>query len=345
MKVNVVIPFTCLTGGIRVIFLYGNYLVSQGHEVKFYVPMKAYKFKLNTFGRIKFSLGNTIKRRTKVKWFDCKFKIKLVPWISDKYIKDADISIATAWPVAYDVNALSDSKGKKVYFIQGYEVWSGDEKEVENSYRLDLNRITITNELREKLKEKFNVDSKVIYNGMFENEYIQGKKVSNEKIRILMLYSPMENKGSKEGIQVLKKIKANNDVDVCLFGFKKEGDIPSDFTFYENPEREVLIDLYRKSDIYVFPSKEESWGLPVIEAMANKCAVVGNSVGALKEIGVNNVNSMIVKNYDDMEEKIVELINNRDKLKALQEEGYRTVQELNWNNSFREFEKYLENLL
>ena len=33
MKINFVIPFKRLSGGIRVVFLYANYLVGKGHDV------------------------------------------------------------------------------------------------------------------------------------------------------------------------------------------------------------------------------------------------------------------------------------------------------------------------
>ena len=33
MKINFIIPFKRLSGGIRVVYIYANYLVSQGHDV------------------------------------------------------------------------------------------------------------------------------------------------------------------------------------------------------------------------------------------------------------------------------------------------------------------------
>ena len=112
MKINIFVPFTSLTGGIRVIFLYANYFTSKGHDVICYVPMKAYKFSNQPILKVlKKSLGNTFKRGTKVKWFNCNFKIKLVPLMNNTFVRDADISIATAWPTAYDLNSLKDTKG------------------------------------------------------------------------------------------------------------------------------------------------------------------------------------------------------------------------------------------
>lgn len=346
MKINFILPFTALTGGIRVIFLYANYLIEQGHDVVCYVPMKAYKFNNNIFQVIKASIGNTFKRGTSVEWFDCKFKVKLVPIICNKYIRNANITIATAWPTAIDVYKLNKYKGKKIYFIQDYEIWSGRTTDVDKSYMLDLNRLVISKKLNCILKNKFSVDSNIIYNGLDSDEFILGEKIINTKKTILMLYNEAPNKGTNEGISVLKRIYKKYDTRIILFGAKVSKSIPKEFEFYENPSRTLLMNLYRESDIYVFPSKNESWGLPVMEAMANKCAVVGNKVGCLEELGIDNENALIVEelNYDLMLSKIQWLINNESELKRIQNNGYMLAKKFQWSKSFKLFEEYLVNI-
>ncbi|MBC5628067.1 glycosyltransferase family 4 protein [Clostridium sp. NSJ-6] len=346
MKINIIIPFTYLTGGIRVIFLYANYLSKKGYDVCVYVPMVAYKFNHNNIKRLKMSLINTIKRRSKVEWFNCNFTIKLIPKINNLFLRNADRVIATAWPTAVDVSKLDKSKGEKVYLIQDYEIWSGDPNEVDSTFNLPLNRIVITKTLQDLIKEKFNADSTIIYNGLDENEFLLGEKVTNSTKNILMLYNEAENKGSIEGIEILKQIKEKYNVNIKLFGFKYGFNIPNQFEFYENPSREKLLSLYRESDIYVFPSKHEAWGLPVMEAMANKCAVVGNNVGCLKEIATDNLNSLLIENcnYKDMKFKIEGLLNDNEKLKKIQDNGYELAKKFKWINSFEKFESFLSNL-
>lgn len=347
VKINIILPFTFLTGGIRVIFLYANYLTQKGHDVVCYVPMKAYKFNKGNIKMIKSSIGNTFIRGHKVKWFECRFKIKLIPIINNKFIRKADISIATAWPTAYDVYYLDVNRGKKVYFIQDYEIWSGEKEKVDKSYQLDLNRITITNRLKTLLENKFNSKSTVIYNGLDKDEFLVGDKKHNLKISILMLYNNSENKGAKEGVEILKEISNKYDVDIKLFGYTNPNNLPENFKFYENPTRKTLINLYRDSDIYLFTSKFESWGLPVMEAMANKCAVVGNNTGCLAEIGINNINSIIIDNcdYKEMKFQLENLLNDTERLSIIQQNGYELATKYEWEDSFKKFEKYLKNLL
>lgn len=351
MKINVLIPFTSLTGGLRVIFLYSNYLIEQGHEVVCYVPMKAYKF--NNKGikgflkTAKFSLGNTFVRKNEVNWFDNKFSIKLVPTLKEKYIEDGDVTIATAWPTAYNLNEYSSRKGKKVYFVQDYEIWSGDVKDVEGSYKLPLNKVTITNKLSKQLKSRFNVDSEIIYNGIDENEILKENKQINKNKVIAMLYNESPNKGAKEAIEILRRIKNEyENLQIILFGYKKGEQIPENFEFYENPQRDQLISIYRKADIYLFPSKHEAWGLPVIEAMASKCAVVGMNVGCIEELCTDGKNALIAESndYEELEKKLRIVIEDDNIINTIGLEGYELAKTHTWKVSFEKFEKYLINI-
>ncbi|MTV91305.1 glycoside hydrolase, partial [Streptococcus pneumoniae] len=80
MKINFILPFKRMTGGIRVIYTYANYLIDQGHDVVCYVPMISYRGRNQTiFYRIKASLGNTLKNDN---WFDKKFDLKRIPVVS-----------------------------------------------------------------------------------------------------------------------------------------------------------------------------------------------------------------------------------------------------------------------
>lgn len=341
MKINFVVPSTVLGGGIRVIFLYSNYLVSKGHDVVVYVPMLAYRPGKN-FPIIKTSIANTFKRGTKVSWMECSFKVKLAFCIRDKFIRDADVTIASAWFTADDVYHLSPRKGKKAYFIQDYEIWNQDENKVDATYRLNMNRIVITKALKELLYNKFKVDSTVIYNGLFESEYIQTEKIMNKKRSIIMLCNVASYKGGRKGIEILERIRQKYDARIILFGINKPGGIPENFEFYVQPERKKLIALYQASDILLFPSLQEAWGLTAMEAMASKCAVVGNNTGCLKELCTDGEEALIEEfDFDGLERKVEQLINDDELLRMIQENGYQLALKLKWENSFEKLENYL----
>lgn len=352
MRINFIIPFTNLTGGIKVIFEYCNRLKEVGHEINIYVPMKAYKFNNSGisgfFKTLKSSIGNTFIRGKKVKWFNLNCKIKLVPYIADKYIEDADICVATAWPTAYDVEKLCDSKGKKVYFIQGYEVWSGNKEEVENSYKLSLNQIVITKSLKDIMNNKFKKNAIIIYNGIDKNDIYFDNKFSCKDVIISIMYHELEIKGFKDGVSAIELVREKYPkISVKAFGTKRGEGIPDYIEFYENPTREELKQIYIDSDIYVFPSRSESWGLTVIESMACKCAVVGTNTGVISEIGINNKNCLISEPMDikSLADNIITLIED-DKLKRIiSNNGYNLALSLEWNKSVKKMEEFFENLI
>lgn len=342
-KINVIIPSTVLGGGIRIIFTYCNYLVSQGYDVWVYVPclfawddIKSGKINLKT------SLANTFKRGTNISWFDNLFKVKLAWRITDKYVRDADVVIATAWFTARNVYNLSERKGKKVYFIQDYEIWHQNKETVDATYKLDMTRICITQSLADRIWKECGTTSEVVYNGIDANEFYEKDKSIHSRKTIIMLGNFADYKGGKQGITVLEKIYEKYQPRIIIFGVSRPEALPEYIEYYQSPPREKLLSLYRESDILLFPSLQEAWGLTVLEAMANKVAVVGMSTGCLEEIGIDFENALLAdKDYGKLYNKLEMLINNDELIAKLQDNGYKTAHRFTWNDSYKKFEEII----
>lgn len=350
MKINFIVPFTSKTGGIKIVFEYANRLQERGHDILIYVPIVAYKFNnKGIIGSLKMfkSTGGNIKRGTKVNWFDLKVPIKLVPFIKDKFIRNADAIIASAWPTAYDVYNLNKNKGNKFYFIQGYEIWSGPKDKVDGTYFLPLKQIVIANWLKVLMGKEFNnTSAEIIYNCIDFDEFNNNNKQFNNKV-ICMMHHSLECKGYKEGLKAFETIKAKfPDLKLILFGMEKGECIPKYAEFHLNPNRKELKDIYCKSDVFIFPSRFEGWGLTPLEAMACKCAVVGTNVGAIKEIGVNGENVMISEPGDisGLSENLYRILSDAKLLKDISYNGYKTVLNFSWDKSVKKFEETLKNL-
>ena len=196
------------------------------------------------------------------------------------------------------------------------------------------------------LKDHFDVDAEVIYNGLDMEEFIAEDKSLHLCPVLLMMYHEAEHKGTKSGLAVVEDLKKKYpDLKLNMFGRKKGPDIPAYAKFIENPPRELLMKMYRESDIYLFTSNREAWGLPILEAMANKCAVVGFKVGAMAEIATD-ANAVIIDNFDFSQMKVEteKLLNDKDKLQMLQEGAYNTALKFKWETQYAHFEKYLVQL-
>lgn len=353
MRINFIAPAVGNSGGMQVVFKYAYELEKKGHVVKVYAPIIPYVTKKMCFiQKIIYIVPRIFLNiyRFKVKKTPqclCRYvKWKTVMKINNKFVSDADIVIATAWPTAYDVNQLNESKGKKFYFVQDYEIWD-NKKLGEESYKLNLKKIVIADWIRNKL-EKLGIDVSnipVVYNGIDYKTYdLPRRQKKSDVFVFLMLDHTLEKKGVIYGIkafEIIKEIYPN--IKLKMFGMKKSDSVPKYVDYYENPSREKIVSLYNNADIFIFPSLEEGWGLTVIEAMASGCAVIGTNVGALLEIGNSRVNCMKSepKDINSMASNIKEIMENKSLYDFIIYNGKKTAQKLDWNKAVDCLEKFL----
>ena len=339
MRINFIIPFKRMSGGIRVIYIYANYLTSKGHDVCCYLPAISYPGKnQSALFRLKASISNAFKKEN---WFDCKFPVKVVPRISNKYIREADVVIATAWQTAYDVNRLSNNKGRKFYFVQGLETYNGDLKQIESTFSMPFSIITISNSLSRHIL-KFNSNVNVIYNGLFQSEFIDRDKRRSDTFKIMVLFHEEPSKGTDEGISIITALKEEGlNVEGIVFGRKITNKYPQYIRTYKDPERDLLKSLYTESDVFLFTSTNDAWGLTVAEAAANKCAVIGRKIGIIDEL-YDGSNFCVVTNSDEMLDAVRQFYDNHELLRSYQEKCYKTAQLLEWKHSCGKFESILE---
>lgn len=99
---------------------------------------------------------------------------------------------------------------------------------------------------------------------------------------------------------------------------------------------EELIGLYKSARMFVMPSFEEGFGMPILEAMACECPVVSSNAGSLPEVGGNACLYFNPKNTDDMVEKISMLLNNKRLRRQLIEKGFKRYTEFSWQKLARE---------
>ena len=146
MRVTFVLPFRFATGGARVVAQYAERLHRRGHAASVVFPAVPYRFRDSPrlgsglrgwLGTLASNLlpdaipsGPTVVSQA-----------SMVPMIADRFLPDADVVVATAWPTAPSVARLSRSKGVKCYLIQHRELDSGPSAAVDATYRLPLFRI------------------------------------------------------------------------------------------------------------------------------------------------------------------------------------------------------------
>ena len=266
MKINFYLPdiYRGIAGGYKVVYQYSNYLAEKGHDIHIYYNIKngynekhVPKFICRILRRILF-IGYP-------RWYKLNNNIKqsAVKNFEEKYIRDADISIATSPYTAYPVYELSKSKGKKFYFIQGYENWGNTPDEfVNKSYNLGMSNIVISKWLKEIVDKYSKKESTLIQNGIDLNTFCIKEPIENRNpYSICMLYSAGEIKGSKYGIEVIEKLKKKYpNLTVNFFSsFKRPKKLPKWINYTRNATETEVTSLLNKSAIYVCTSIEEGF--------------------------------------------------------------------------------------
>lgn len=354
MKINFIVPEIVRSGGMRVIFEYANRFTERGHEVTLFSPVIPFYIHRGKIVpsyiryQIKYAVKYLLGRNPiPPNIFERKFKIKYVPMINNFFIPDADATSATAWQTADSVYRLNAKKGKKFYLIQDYEIWYGNPEKINESYTLPLNRIVVSGYLQKLLRDKFNADSTKILIGRDYSKYKNDNKIYHIPRTILFMDHSLENKNTAGAVKIIERIKNKYpQVRVKCFGLSKFHKMPDYTEFFENPDEDTIVKLYCDSDIFLFTSLYEGFGGPPAEAMACKCAVAGNAVGALPEYTLNN-ETAILADPDKPEELyngICRLLDSETELKRISEAGYEYVKKiLNWENVIDKFEELIKN--
>ena len=90
-----------------------------------------------------------------------------------------------------------------------------------------------------------------------------------------------------------------------------------------------LSGLYQLAEIFVYPSRFEGFGIPVIEALFSETPVITSNLSCLPEAGGPDSLYINPENVDDIKAKIVFLWENEPEQKRRSEKGLEFVQKFN----------------
>lgn len=108
-----------------------------------------------------------------------------------------------------------------------------------------------------------------------------------------------------------------------------------------------LKDLYNLSDVFVFPSLWEGFGMVLIEAMYYKLPIVATDVGAIPYLIKDGQNGILIPPNDPerLASSIKKLIESPDLRRTFAEHNYMVAKKFNWDTTFSGVESYLKEKL
>lgn len=115
--------------------------------------------------------------------------------------------------------------------------------------------------------------------------------------------------------------------------------------FQSNINNIKLIQIYNESNLFVFPSFYEGFGLPVLEAMACGTPVVCSNSTSIPEVGGDAVVYCDAYDANDIKEKIELVLNDKVLQKQMIEQGLKRVKHFSWEKSADEHMQLFKEVL
>lgn len=335
-----------MTGGIRVVFEYANRLAARGHEVRvvhaYNLTGKKLPHKegwLTLAKQFKYLAGQ------RPRWFDLRVPILRVPQLSNKYVPNADIVIATANETADWVARLDSQKGEKFYFIQHFEDWARDPALVRATWKLPLKKIVIASWLQKMAAEMGEDVVAMITNGVNLDQFHWQRRRFHRQPRVLMMTHALKWKGTEDGLSAIRLARETGyQFPVTLFGaYPLKQPLPDNTRFVFAPAGQELRALYGEHDIFLSPSWSEGCQLPPMEAMACGCAVIATNVGGIPDYAIAGETALVTRpqHPEEMAAALVRLIRDPNLLWRLAIAGQKHIAQYDWEKATDMFERAL----
>lgn len=276
-----------------------------------------------------------------------KFKNWSVPVIGN--IHEYQFSTATKNPFKYFGN-FSDPLRR--YLYQNYFKFT-EKKSLKRVSSLIVN----SNFVKETVLKSYKIEPEkvhVIYYGMDKDEFTP--KVEDEiNFKILFIGGNFQRKGLPMLIKSVAKIKGKfPKVKVTVIGNDKMADkmisscekekVLKHFEFVGEVSYDKIASYYKNSSIYAMPSIMEAFGWVFLEAMASGIPVIGGNVGGTREVVSDGINGFLVKDEDELVEKLSILFTDKAIRKKFIDEGFKTVEkfspEVATRKTIEVYEKY-----
>ena len=353
MKITFIIPFPNLSGGIRVVAIYAKHLKTRGHDVLVVAARK----KKESFSQKIRSLASWPHRNLcsnfKIPYFDeIGVPLKIVGHegpVLESDLPDADIVIATWWETAEWVTTFSRDKGSKVYFLQGYEIFEYlPKKRVEATWRVPMHKIVVAQWLADLARSEYgNTAVSVVPNSVDISQFFSPPRGKQAITSVGMVYSDLPFKGCDICLAAFRiAAKKIPNLQLIAFGINKSSldlPLPAGTSYFRQPDQTFLKEIYGKCDAWLFGSRSEGFGLPILEAMACRTPVIATPAGAAPEL-VGGGGGILVppENPKEMARAIERIyyLSETD-WRAMSEAAYLRANSYSWEDATTLFEKAL----
>lgn len=295
MKITCVLPHGGLAGGVRVIAIYARALHERGHHVEIVhgkEPTGGWRDAIRHLARGRMPPRH-VRGPSHLDGLPLPVReVDLARTPLERAVPDADVVIASWWETAELVGRLPSRKGRHVYFVQHDEtVFYPNEaamrQRVTATLRLPMHRIAVAGWIPQVARERgVPGPFAIVPNGVDTERFRTPARGKQRTPTVGMMYGMIHAKGSDVGFAAVEL--ARRDVPslrlVCFAMEEPAIPMPAGTEFHLRPAQDLIPSLYASADAWLFTSRSEGFGLPVLEAMACRTPVIGTRAGVAPDV-------------------------------------------------------------
>ena len=355
MRITFISPQVSFGGGTRVLVIYAQLLMRMGHTVRIISPPPrhiTFKEKLEIWLKGEGWIDDVSRRKSHLDGSGIDHQVlDRHRAVTDDDIPNGDVVIATFWLTAEWVRTLSASKGAKVYFVQGHEIYSDLlVARCQATYYLPFHKIVTARWLKRVMSEQYGdsiVD--VVPNSVDRAQFFAPLRTKQPMPSVGFLYSTAHVKGLDSTLAALRIVRERiPGLRMISFGSQRQSrrlPLPKNSEFLLLPSQDEIRNLYARCDVWITASRSEGFNLPALEAMACRTPVVSTRTGWPEEAVKSGWNGVLV-DIDDVRGLAdgVEWVLSRgdEEWRSLSANALATASAGSWQESAKLFEKALE---
>ncbi len=226
---------------------------------------------------------------------------------------------------------------------------------------------TVSNSLKEDTYRLFDIKNEieVVYNFIELDKYDKhpmegpecqrGNIATEEKYILTHISNYRPVKRAKDVVRIFAKVLETKPAKLMLVGegpdmpevkrLARELGVYDKILFLGNSTEVNKILCY--TDVFLLPSKSESFGLAALEAMAAKTPVISTNTGGLPEVNVHGVTGFLsnVKDVDDMAKNTLKLIESKEVLEQYKLSAFERAKAFGIDNVLPKYEAIYESLI
>jgi glycosyltransferase involved in cell wall biosynthesis len=336
MTIGYVLPHKHLTGGVKMLL----------EQMRFMRKMGNYVYAFGAGGSEEPVLPD---------WYKVTVdKEVLVPkeMTYSDHVKECDVIIA-GW--IGQLPQLVNSKVPVVYWEQGHEWLFGEgitreiEEYLESCYHQPCYLASVSPIVSKIIETRYGRKATVLSNGIDTDFYYPGKK--NNDSTILLVGNPfLDFKGFDVAIRALCMVKAAGyDFKVTWVCQTKPSidELPFPIEYIVGAPQAQLAEAYRISDVFMFTSWYEGFGMPPLEAMASGVPVVTTACGGIQSYVRPGFNALVAEPGDAnaLASSLIYLLKHEDARRVLGANGRQTALRFDLSRMVAVVDAYLRSVI